>query len=455
MNRRDFIRSSAVLLAGCSTVSDVGVSPTLGGVRKPNIVLIVADDLGYGELGAYGGTEIPTPNIDSLADNGVRFTQGYVSCPVCSPTRAGLMTGRYQQRFGHEFNPGPPEEAEPDFGLPRSETILPERLKALGYATGMVGKWHLGFQPELTPPQRGFDEFFGFLAGSHTYFGNAKGARLLRSATPVRESEYLTDAFAREAVDFMERHKDEPFFLYLPFNAVHGPLEAEETYLARFPNIEDEKRRTFCAMLSALDDAVGQVLSKAGELGLEENTLIVFISDNGGPTLRTSSGNGPLRGQKSQMFEGGIRVPFMMQWKGQMPAGQVYEQPTISLDIHPTVMAAAGATVEPQWKLDGVDLFPYLAGSDSGRPHETLCWRMGERHAIRHGDWKLAVEPAGVAPMLFDLARDREEQHDLAAEMPTKAEELADLYAAWDSQMEAPRWRGRTPATAVPRRRQR
>jgi len=429
---------------------------TAGEPRKPNIVLIVADDLGYGETGAQGYTkDIPTPNIDAIAKNGVRFTQGYVSAPLCSPTRAGLMTGRYQQRFGHEFNPGPQANAESAFGLPRSENTLAERMKTLGYATGMVGKWHLGSKPELTPPQRGFDSFFGFLGGAHPYLPGGGGAPILRGSIAIMEKEYLTDAFAREAVAFIEQHRNEPFFLYLPFNAVHAPLQASEKYLDRFADIKDTKRRTFAAMMAAMDDAIGRVLGKLTDLRLSEQTLVVFVSDNGGPTPTTSSGNGPLRGYKGQVWEGGIRIPFMMQWAGRLPAGRVYEWPVMSLDIHATAIAASGAAISPDWKLDGVNLLPYLRGENTGRPHDTLFWRMGEKHAIRDDDWKMLVEQGAPAPALFNLAADIGEKNDLSAAQPEKLKELVARYDAWSSQMSEPMWtRGAKNKKAAARKKQ-
>ena len=419
---------------GATLVASVAPEPA----RRPNIVLIVADDLGYGELTVQGfAKDIPTPHIDAIAARGVRFTQGYVSAPLCSPTRAGLATGRYQQRFGHEFNPGPQDTASSTFGLPRSETMLAERLKSLGYATGMVGKWHLGFKPELMPPQRGFDFFFGFLGGAHAYLPGQKGASIYRGNSPIVEKEYLTDAFAREAVAFIEQHKAEPFFLYLPFNAVHMPLQAPEKYLSRFPDIKDPKRRTFAAMTAGMDDAVGRVMGKLDELKLTGETLVVFISDNGGPTPTTSSGNGPLRGYKGQMWEGGIRLPFMMQWPGRVPAGKVYDQPVISLDVHPTIVAATGAVVLPEWKLDGVNLLPFVTGAAGGRPHETLYWRMGAKHAIRHGDWKVTAEP-GTPAGLFNLAQDAGEKTDLSSKNPERMKELVAKYDAWSAQMSEP-----------------
>jgi arylsulfatase A-like enzyme len=411
---------------------------------KPNILILLADDMGYAEMGCQGCKDVPTPNIDSIARNGIRFSSGYVSCPICAPTRAGLMTGRYQQRFGFETNPGPEAIADPHFGLDGKEVTLAARLKQMGYATGMFGKWHIGYKPELQPTARGFDEFFGFLSGANNYISASRptGSRnpILRGTQPVTETEYLTDAFGREAVNFIEKHQHEPFFVYLPFNAVHSPLEATEKYLARFPSISDAKRHTFAGMLSALDDNVGRVLETLRRLNLEEKTLVFFLSDNGGPTSQTTSGNAPLHGFKAQVWEGGIRIPFMIQWKGHLPAGKVDDRPVIALDIHPTAVTAAGGAVSLDWKLDGVNLLPYLTGEKTGRPHETLCWRIGEKHAIRHGDWKLVWERELPKPALFNLAQDISESNDLAEKMPDKVQELSEQYQAWNAQMEKPRW---------------
>lgn len=409
-------------------------------LRRPNVILVVADDLGYAGIGVQGCTDIPTPNIDSIAQAGVRFTNGYVSCPVCSPTRAGLMTGRYQQRFGHEFNPGPVDVAGPQVGLPLSERTMADWLKALGYATGLVGKWHLGWEPDFHPMKRGFDEFFGFLGGSHPYTSAGKGRNaILRGTEPVTDMDYTTDAFAREAAAFIERHRAEPFFLYLAFNAVHTPLQATEKYLARFTAIADEKRRVHAAMLSAMDDGVGSVLAKVRELGLEEDTLIFFISDNGGPTAANTSRNDPLRGVKGQLLEGGIRVPFLAQWKGHLPASAVYENPVIALDILPTALGAAGAAVPAGAGLDGVNLLPYLTGEAQGRPHETLFWRQGEHWAVRSGDWKLVRTGRGLE--LYDLGQDVGEVKNLAAAEPAKVKELQAMYKEWAAQLAEPLWR--------------
>src|SRR4051812_31591254 len=340
--------------------------------KKPNIVFIVGDDMGYADEGFQGCQDIPTPNLDGLAKASVRCTNGYVTGPYCSPTRAGLLTGRYQTRFGHEFNAGGAGS-----GLPLSETTIATRLKGVGYATGSVGKWHLGSEPQFHPQKRGFDEFFGFLGGAHDYF-NDQG--ILRGTQQVDEKEYLTDAFGREAVSFIEKHKGETWFLYLAFNAVHTPMQADDPRLMKFAHISDQRRRTYAAMMSAMDDAVGRVRKKLEETGLAQRTLVTFISDNGGPTMPgttvNASSNKPLRGSKRTTLEGGVRVPFLVSWPGHVQPG-VYDKPVIQLDLNTTALTAAGVAVQPEWKLDGVDLAPFLSGANPAAPHDTLYWRFG------------------------------------------------------------------------------
>jgi arylsulfatase A-like enzyme len=421
---------------------------------KPNILLIVADDLGYADIGVNGCVDAPTPQIDSLAKNGVRFTNGYVSGPYCSPTRAGLMTGRYQQRYGHEFNPGPAGNADPEFGLPLTETTLPQRLKALGYATGMVGKWHLGYEPKFHPLKRGFDEYFGFLGGAHSYVDNGDNInQITRGTEPVKEISYLTDMFGDEAVAFVERQKDKPWFLYLPFNADHSPMHAKEQDLAKFANIKDPLRQKFAAMHAAMDAQIGRALETLRKHQLEENTLILFVSDNGGPTQANGSRNTPLRGFKAQTWEGGVRVPMLAQWKGRLPAGKVYEQPVIQLDFLPTALAAAGAEIKAEWKLDGVNLLPYLTGKQKGAPHAALYWRFGQQIAIRMGDWKLVKAPGANATQgefrtkattegahLYNLTSDIGEQNNLAEKEPAKRAQLAAAWDKWNAELIEPKW---------------
>ena len=414
-----------------------------GPASPPNIVYIIADDLGYADIGAQGfSKDVKTPNIDGIAKSGVRFTNGYVSCPVCSPTRAGLMTGRYQQRFGHEFNPGPDPSA--DFGLPLDEVTLPQTLKSAGYVTGMVGKWHLGFAPEQHPNKRGFDEFFGFLAGAHGY--NAVGAgnnALMRNQKPLESTEYLTDAFGKEAAAFVEKHggKGKPFFLYLAFNAIHSPMEAPAKYQDRFASVTDPNRKTMLGMLSAMDDAVGRVMEALAKQGVTDNTLIVFHTDNGGPTRNNGSINTPLRAFKGDVYEGGVRVPFLMQWKGRLPEGKVYDHPVIALDMFPTMVAAAGATPPAGVKLDGVDLMPHLLSANEAPPHQALFWRFGaQRWAVRDGNMKLVHNGSQAATELYDLSSDPAEAKDLAAAQPEVVKRLQATYDKWSGEMEKPRW---------------
>jgi arylsulfatase A-like enzyme len=417
-------------------------------LRKPNIVIILADDLGYADLGFQGCKDIPTPCLDSLARGGVRCSNGYVSGPYCSPTRAGLLTGRYQTRFGHEFNP-----SGENAGLPLSETTLADRLQAAGYVTGWVGKWHLGQARPFHPSRRGFQETYGFLGGAHDYFPN-RGAPIYRNAEVAREKDYLTDAFSREAVAFIDRHKKVPFLLYLAFNAVHTPMQATESRLKQFDTIKDTTRHTYAAMTLAMDEAVGNVLGKLRAERLEESTLIFFLSDNGGPTMRgttiNGSSNAPLRGSKRTTLEGGIRVPFVVSWKGKLPAGTVYDQPVIQLDILPTALAAAGVEGIANGTLDGLNLLPYLSGTRKEAPHEALYWRFGKQMAIRRGDWNLVrYDPVAdgatgkggaTAANLYNLAKDIGERNDLADKEPDKVKELDAAWQRWNATQARPLW---------------
>ncbi len=428
----------ALWLLGGAVVRAADTAP------RPNIIVILADDLGYADIGCQGCKNIPTPHIDSLAANGIRFTSGYASAAVCSPSRAGLMSGRYQQRFGHEFNPPPHGKDSGELGMPLTEVTLADHLRASGYATGMVGKWHLGNHEKFHPLRRGFDEFFGFLAHFHSYL-DAKVAYktnpILRGADRVDEKEYLTDAFTREAVAFIKGHAGKPFFLYLPYNAVHNPLQASQKYLDRFSTIKNPDRRTYAAMLSAMDDGVGAVLSELREAGIEQDTLIFFLGDNGGSKVNAAR-NDPLSGYKAQLWEGGIRVPFLAQWKGRLPAGRVYEQPVIALDILPTAVAAAGGKLPDTGKVDGVNLLPHLTGEVKGPPHEFLFWRSGPQSAARKGDWKL-LRGWQPAVQIFDLAADIGEKKNLAGQQPVVVKELAAALEKWDGELAKPLWGGK------------
>jgi arylsulfatase A-like enzyme len=451
-------------------------------VARPNVVLIVADDLGYGEPGCFGGKEIPTPHIDSLATNGVRFTRAYVTAPTCAASRVGLLTGRYQNRFGFEFNPIGAVNSDPAVGLPPGEITLAEALREAGYATSLVGKWHLGGTAKFHPQRNGFDEFFGFLHEGHYFVpppwaGHVTWLRrrtlpdgsqgrwtspdgrliwsthmgsfepdydadnpVLRSSQPVEEKENLTEAFTREAEDFISRHRSQPFFLYLAYSAVHSPLQGPEDYLAKFAHIDDIQRRIFAAMLAQLDDGVGRVLARLRSLGLSENTIVVFLSDNGGPTRELTSSNAPLRGEKGSLFEGGVRVPFLVQWPGQLPAGHVESRMVSSLDLFPTVLAAAGAKVDAT--LDGVDLRSALAAPDATPIRRTHYWRVGGQAAFIKDDWKIHRARGDKATQLYHLAEDPGEAHDLAAEHPDRVTEMEAAWKEFDAGMVDPLWGG-------------
>jgi len=448
LGRRQFMALVGAGALGAVIPKTLGETTPAAPARRPNVLVILIDDVGWADIGCYGCKDIPTPHIDTLARGGVRFTSGYVSAPLCSPTRAGIMTGRHQQRFGHEFNPGGGGvNLGFEFGLPLAETTFADVMKKAGYATGIVGKWHLGQDPKYQPPARGFDEFFGFLGGAHAYYppqegkGPVRANPIMRGKEKVQEKEYLTDAFAREAAAFIDRHKAEPFFLYFAPNAAHMPMQAPQRCLDKFAHIANERRRTHGAMMSCLDDGIGKVLARLKEHGLEESTLVLFVSDNGGPPSTTSS-NGPLRGGKASMWEGGIREPFVIRWPGHVPAGRVYDEPVISLDFLPTAAAAAGAEPPAARPLDGVDLVPYLSGKKAGPPHEYLFWRMGAQWAVRKGHWKL-VKVRDGPPGLYDLSTDIGESKDLSAEKPEIRDELARAYADWDKQLAKPLWGGR------------
>jgi arylsulfatase A-like enzyme len=420
-------------------------------LAKPNIVLILSDDMGYADIGAHGCQDIPTPNIDRIASRGVRFTDAYANGSFCTPTRAALMSGRYQQRLGNE------DLSNVTGPLPRAVKTLPDRLRSAGYTTGMVGKWHLGEQAGFTPLDRGFDSFFGFLGGGHFYLPapNQQGeyaASLLRNREPVSERRYLTDAFGEEAAAFVERQRGatKPFFLYLAFNAVHTPIQVTDKYLQRFGQIEDPKRRSYAAMLSAMDDAIGAMLAKLEQTDQLNNTLVIFHNDNGGPTTRNAvngSSNSPLRGSKCETFEGGIRVPLLMQWPGVLDADSVYRQPVITMDLAATVIALAGAEATD---VEGADLLPFVSGQKTGSPHAALFWRCRTRsnnYGARQGDWKFVHSTAGAeAPgpkqtpakdMLFNLVTDVGEQHDLATEYPERLMALRKLYQTWSDDVDA------------------
>jgi arylsulfatase A-like enzyme len=367
----------------------------------PNVIVIMTDDLGYVDVGFNGSIDIPTPNIDRIARQGVKFTNGYTPYSVCSPSRAGFITGRYQQRFGYERN-AQYRPNDPNMGLPQSEKTIPEVMGQVGYTSGVIGKWHLGAHISNHPLNRGFDFFYGHLGGGHRYFPKeliiedsysindepmSYRTWIMRDHQPEKTDEYLTDEFSNEAVKFIEKNQKDPFFLYLAYNAPHGPLQATQKYLDRFDHIKNKKRKTYAAMVSAVDDGVGRILERLESLDIIENTMIFFLSDNGGPEPKNGSNNGPLKEGKSSIYEGGNRVPFAMQWTAEIEP-MVYEYPISSLDILPTIAALTHAPLATDRPLDGVNIIPYLKGEKQGRPHQTLYVRKfdDDLYAVRDGD---------------------------------------------------------------------
>jgi arylsulfatase A-like enzyme len=449
-----FRRFLATALAACCAACAATAA-----TRLPNILVILADDLGYADVGVQGGAEVPTPHLDALARSGIRFTNGYVSAPYCGPSRAGFFTGRYQTRFGAEFNARVGDESR--LGLPLSEPTIGDHLRAAGYSTGLVGKWHLGFSPDRHPLARGFDEYFGFLVAMHNFvlradrepeFEAAYSRNMIyRGRELQRIDGYSTDVFTEEAIAFMRRRQDLPWFLCVAHNAVHTPLEVIGKYGDRVPAaVTDPERRGYLSLLVGLDDSVGRLTAHLREQGLERDTLVFFFSDNGGagqkPYLSYNTArNHPLRGNKGQVLEGGNRVPFFVSWPGTLAAGRTFDEPVIALDIAATALAAAGRPAPATF--DGVNLLPWLRGEKSGAPHEALFWRLGPQKAVREGRWKLvdwrdfdAKRQSGW--QLFDLDKDVGEATDVSARHPEIVARLAQRWTHWDRSNVAPLWQG-------------
>jgi arylsulfatase A-like enzyme len=446
--RRDFLKKCVAVGTGGFILSNRVLK---AGIRsQPNVLLIVSDDQGYADASCYDHPqEVSTPNIDRLAAEGVRLTDGYASAYVCAPTRAGLLTGRYQQRFG--FYTG----GDSRVGLPLSEVTVADLLKKEGFATGVVGKWHLGLEPEYRPLQRGFDEFYGFLGhGAHDYFKlqiTNEHNSIYRNDKLINDTGYLTDKLACEAVSFIERHRRRPFFLYLPFNAVHWPLQAPDDYIRRF-NTGDKNRDIYLAMLTSMDEAIGKVLDALKRTGADSNTLIIFFSDNGG-ARKNCANNGILRDYKQSVYEGGIRVPFIVSWPGKLPKAAVCSEPVISVDIVPTILSATGVGLPSDRIYDGKDMLAVLRGEAEGPLHEALFWYDGSRQwAVRAAKWKLLSRKGSLE--LYDLQADIGEKHNLAAARREVVEELKGIYAKWRSQMgeQISKQRKRTRAKKKPAR---
>jgi len=425
---------------------------SLAANAKPNIIFILVDDMGYADLGCYGAKDIRTPHIDRLAREGVKFTDFYSNAPVCTPTRCAFMTGRWQQRVGFEWAMGFTAEQfrrvddkwveEPDkhaLGLATSETSIAKLLKSAGYATGAFGKWHLGYLPEFNPTRHGFDEYFGTLLGHSDYYRYEyfDGTYELREGEKtVKASGYLTDLLNQRAVDFVRKHAKEPFFLYLPHQALHAPFQppGRPDPKVTKENMYDGNRKIYASMLEKIDDGVGMLFAELEKQGIADNTLIVLSSDNGGERY---SDNSPLFNHKTTLWEGGIRVNCLMRWPGHLPAGKMTKQAAITMDLTATFLALAGAQPPPDRKLDGIDLLPILTGAQP-QQERTFFWRVDrsqrKQKAVRHGKWKY-VQDGVVVEMLFDLENDIGERRDLAFQHP---EVLADLKArlkSWEEEM--------------------
>ena len=430
--------------------------------RPPNIVLILSDDQGYPDLGIIGSKPILTPHLDRLAREGVRGTSFYMTWPACTPSRASLLTGRYPQRnglydmvrndlvnYGHRFTP---EEyavsPEMTLGLDPREITLGNLLQGAGYKTAVFGKWDMGQARRYLPLQRGFDEFYGHGNNGIDYYTHERYGihSMFRGNQRTREDvgQYATDLFRREAVRFIRAHRERPFFVYLPFNAPHSAssldkpgVQAPEEYLRRYPNLNPKERLTaYYAAVTCMDDAIGEVLRTLQEIGQEKNTLVLFLSDNGGSG---NGGNAPLRGQKSTMWEGGLRVPFLAWWPGRLPAGVVTDEFLTSLEIFPTLAGLAGARLPAGVELDGFDALPVLRGERKS-PRTEMFWERRSDRAARVGQWKWVSTQKGGG--LFDLSRDLGEKEDVSAKHPEVAQRLANAFAAWKARMDAAEPRG-------------
>lgn len=449
--------------------------------QLPNVLLLVADDLGYAELGCQGSENVRTPKIDAFSKGAVRCTQAYVTAPNCSPSRAGFLTGRIPMRFGYEFNPIGARNEDPGTGIPKEQQTLAEYLHDAGYTTGLIGKWHLGGAADFHPQRHGFDEFFGFLHEGHyfvpcpwngtttwirrkglppghqdrylvndhlvysSHMGHDEPAYdannpILRGGQPVVEEAYFTEAITREATSFLRRYRTNPWFLYVAYNAVHSPLQGKDETLKLFEQEEDIHRRIFLAMLYDLDRSVGEILETLQATDQADNTIVLFFSDNGGPTKETTSGNLPLRNGKGSMYEGGIRIPMLVRWPGQLKGGQENQAIVSSLDLFATMASVVGT--KPKHDLDGFDLRQILGNADLPRDR-MLFWRQGKRAALRVGDWKI-VAPNGHQSLsqweLYHLGEDQGESQNLAqkAEHTKRFVEMFEKWQKLNQQMADP-----------------
>lgn len=468
--------------------------PEYSGERPPNIIFIVVDDLGKYEISSYGSETMETPNFDQLASEGVRFSDCYVNAPVCAPSRAGMMTGRYPQRYGFETQPmeiypnnlaayyagkylmntghfevvsKPKFPTEWDMakqGVPPTEFTLADILQLRGYTTACIGKWHLGHSRQQIPNEMGFDEQYGFYGAFTLYsekrnspnfvhfiqdsysskyqwkMGRKETSAIMRNDKVIRETRYTTMAILEEGVEFIARNRENPFFLYLAFNAPHVPFQAPRAYYEIYNEVEEENKRVYYAMIHALDDAIGSLNDKLKHLGLEENTILYFISDNGGASYTGATDNGPYKGGKLTTFEGGVNVPFFMKWKGHIPAGVVYEKPVSSMDIFMTSVKLAECPLPDDRIYDGVNLLPFITGQDAGNPHHSFYWRADHIHGMRQGDWKYIMSTRDNWVELYNMAEDRYEQIDLNKLQPEVLEEMKQAFEEWQKDLAPPLW---------------
>ena len=425
------------------------ISCSINEEKLPNVIVIISDDQGYADVGFHGSKEIFTPNIDRIANNGVIFSEGYVSYAVCSPSRAGLITGRYQNRFGYTRNIllAPKDST---MGLPLTEQTLPDVLRKANYKTKAIGKWHLGAHESLVPERRGFDEFFGFIIGGHRYFPedltindltevrrqmDGYITRIYDNGNRIDTKKYLTEELSDNAVKFIEDNSDNPFFLYLSYNAPHTPLQATKKDLERNMHIEVEKRRTYAAMVSSMDDGIGLILDKLEEKKISDNTIVIFFSDNGGVEWYNFSDNGVLRGIKGDFYEGGIRVPFVMQWPKKIKPGITYDKPIIALDVFATVASAASAEKYIKNDIDGVDLLPYLTEENSGLPHEYLYWQNRDKDIDVVRDERYKYLRIKNDEYIFDLKNDISEETNIINSSKPIYNRLKSKFKEWEKDM--------------------
>ncbi len=433
--RTIFLSLCLIALISCkhhSEKPELARNTTEEPMERPNVIIILADDAGYIDFGFMGSEDLQTPEIDKLAESGVIFTDAHVSATVCAPSRAGLITGKYQQRFGFEAN------GTAGIGLSDEVTTLADVFKENGYNTFALGKWHLGEEASDHPNQRGFDEFYGFLAGSRSYFplDNPSETNMLQHNGKREEFDgYMTDVLGDRSVQFVEQSKEQPFFMYLAYNAVHTPMDAKEQDLEKF---KDHPRQKLAAMTWSLDENIGKLRTKLKELEKLDNTVIYFLSDNGG-AHNNGSKMGPLKGWKGNKFEGGHRVPFVVSWPRGFKGGKKFDGLTSSLDIFPTAIAAAQIQKPDSLLLDGVNLLPFLRNEKTGDPHEQLFWRKLDKSAVRRGDYKtISVQDFGT--VLYNLKNDLGERKDLSKVEKAQLDALKKKYKDWEDQLMPPLW---------------